>query len=86
MQVMTHFMPTWLRQAKARLLQLPGRVSSLEAAGSAGLIGQQAPLAHGHDLVEHRHEELLINPLDQLQWLEALVHHALPQTIGLVVR
>ena len=65
------FMPTWIRQARARSLQLPGRIlRPREVPGS--LICN--PLAHGPDFAEHGQEALLVHSLEELQGLEAVAH------------
>ncbi len=47
-------MPTWIRQARARSLQLPGRVLRLRAV--PGSLICSPPLVNGGYFAEHRHE------------------------------
>ena len=46
----------------------------LEATGSAGLIDLQAALAYCGHLAQHRHLALQLDPLKQLEGLEAVAH------------
>ena len=47
-------MPTWIRQARARSLQVPGRV--LKLLEESGALICSPPLADGGYFAEHRHE------------------------------
>jgi len=62
----------------------PSARQGLEAAGGARLIDLQTALADSRHLAEHRHEALLIHPLEQLQGLEAVAPGVLAKPIWLL--
>jgi hypothetical protein len=63
----------------------PAARQGLEATGVIGGVDLQTSLALGSYLAEHRHKELLIHPLEQLQDLEAVANGVLPQAFGLIL-
>jgi hypothetical protein len=58
------YVPTWIRQARARSFQVP---AGPEAAGGAGFIDLQPALAHGGHLTQQPQETLQLHTLLELR-------------------